>query len=215
MFLVGTIIGIQFMVASAEDKAKVKEALVPYVIGCAVIFGAFSIWKVAVIQGQKTLASNGGSTVMPTIRYEYWCLDCDRKLESGEYFYFMGIKECKLCSGNNIEKKNKYTVYRCEICGNEWIDNGLHNNVCDYCSPEESALDRTWMVEYWCLNCDRQLEEGLLGRGEYLLFNGKCRVCKEEITVTNDYYKYLCRKCGNEWVDEDGEVDKCDYCNNR
>ena len=28
MFLVGTIIGIQFLVASAEDKAKVKEALI-------------------------------------------------------------------------------------------------------------------------------------------------------------------------------------------
>ena len=48
MLLVGTIIGIQFMVASAEDKAKVKETLVPYVIGCVVIFGAFAIWKLAV-----------------------------------------------------------------------------------------------------------------------------------------------------------------------
>lgn len=48
MLLVGTIIGIQFMVASAEDKAKVKEALIPYVIGCGVIFGAFTIWSIAV-----------------------------------------------------------------------------------------------------------------------------------------------------------------------
>ena len=55
MFLVGTVIGIQFMVASAEDKAKVKEALIPYVIGCAVIFGAFTIWSVAVNLGQTII----------------------------------------------------------------------------------------------------------------------------------------------------------------
>lgn len=60
MFLVGTIIGIQFMVASAEDKAKVKEALIPYVIGCAVIFGAFTIWSIAVNLGQDIVDSSGG-----------------------------------------------------------------------------------------------------------------------------------------------------------
>ncbi len=53
MFLVGTIIGIQFMLASAEDKAKVKEALIPYIVGCAVILGAFTIWRIAVNIGQS------------------------------------------------------------------------------------------------------------------------------------------------------------------
>lgn len=53
MFIVGIIIGIQFMVASAEDKAKVKEALVPYIVGCIVIFGAFTIWSIAVNMGQS------------------------------------------------------------------------------------------------------------------------------------------------------------------
>lgn len=45
--IVGMIIGIQFMVTSVEEKAKVKEALVPYVVGCIVVFGAFGIWKLA------------------------------------------------------------------------------------------------------------------------------------------------------------------------
>lgn len=61
MFLVGTVIGIQFMVASAEDKAKVKEALIPYVIGCAVIFGAFTIWSMAVNLGQDIVPSSSSS----------------------------------------------------------------------------------------------------------------------------------------------------------
>lgn len=46
--IVGLILGITFMVASADDKAKVKEALLPYVIGCVVIFGAFGIWKIVI-----------------------------------------------------------------------------------------------------------------------------------------------------------------------
>lgn len=43
--IVGGILGIKFMFAGIEDKAKIKEALVPYILGCIVIFGAVAIWK--------------------------------------------------------------------------------------------------------------------------------------------------------------------------
>ena len=46
--IVGGILGIQFMMASVEEKAKVKEMMIPYVIGSIAIFGAFGIWKVVV-----------------------------------------------------------------------------------------------------------------------------------------------------------------------
>lgn len=46
--IVGIILGITFMMASADDKAKVKEALIPYIVGCVVIFGAFGIWKIVI-----------------------------------------------------------------------------------------------------------------------------------------------------------------------
>lgn len=46
--IIGMIIGIQFMTSSVEEKAKIKESLVPYVVGCVVVFGAFGIWKIAV-----------------------------------------------------------------------------------------------------------------------------------------------------------------------
>lgn len=46
--VVGTIIGIKFMVASVDEKAKIKEQLVPYVAGCIVVFGAFGIWKLVI-----------------------------------------------------------------------------------------------------------------------------------------------------------------------
>lgn len=46
--IIGGILGIKIMLASAEEKAQVKELLVPYVIGCVVVFGAFGIWKLVV-----------------------------------------------------------------------------------------------------------------------------------------------------------------------
>lgn len=41
-------LGIQYMVSSAMDKAKVKESFLALAIGCIVAFGAFGIWKVLV-----------------------------------------------------------------------------------------------------------------------------------------------------------------------
>ena len=51
--IVGVILGIQFIFGSVEGKAKVSEALVPYIVGCAVVFGAFTIWSFVVNVGQK------------------------------------------------------------------------------------------------------------------------------------------------------------------
>ena len=59
MFIWGTFIGIQFIVASAEDKAKMKEALIPYIAGCIVIFGAFTIWSIVVNIGQDITVTSG------------------------------------------------------------------------------------------------------------------------------------------------------------
>lgn len=57
------------MIASAEDKAKVKEAIVPFIIGTAVIFGAFTIWSLVINIGQSISKSEsaGGSTSQYTI----------------------------------------------------------------------------------------------------------------------------------------------------
>lgn len=46
--IVGAILGIQFITGSVEQKAKVKDSLIPFIVGCAVIFGAFGIWKLVI-----------------------------------------------------------------------------------------------------------------------------------------------------------------------
>ena len=48
MVIVGAILGITYMFGSIEQQAKVKETLIPYIIGCIIIFSAFGIWKLVV-----------------------------------------------------------------------------------------------------------------------------------------------------------------------
>ena len=46
--IIGGILGIEIMWGSIEQQVKAKEMIMPYVVGCIVIFGAFGIWKLAV-----------------------------------------------------------------------------------------------------------------------------------------------------------------------
>lgn len=46
--IIGGILGIKYMIASAEDKAKIKETFIPYILGCVVIYGGFAIWRIVV-----------------------------------------------------------------------------------------------------------------------------------------------------------------------
>lgn len=46
--IIGLVIAIKFMTGSVEQKAEVKKTLIPYIAGCVVIFGAFTIWKLVV-----------------------------------------------------------------------------------------------------------------------------------------------------------------------
>ena len=46
--VIGSFIGIKTMIASTEEKAQVKETLIPYLVGATICFGAFSIWSIMV-----------------------------------------------------------------------------------------------------------------------------------------------------------------------
>ena len=46
--IIGMVIGIMFVTGSVEQKANVKKLLIPYIVGCVVVFGSFVIWKIAV-----------------------------------------------------------------------------------------------------------------------------------------------------------------------
>jgi H+/Cl- antiporter ClcA len=40
------IMGINFTIQSVEDKAKIKESMVPWIIGIIISFGAYGIWQI-------------------------------------------------------------------------------------------------------------------------------------------------------------------------
>jgi len=46
--IIGGILGIKFMLSGVEEKADVKKMLLIYLIGCIVVFGGFTIWKIVV-----------------------------------------------------------------------------------------------------------------------------------------------------------------------
>ena len=46
--IMGGIIGIKLMTGSIEEQVKAKQLLVPYVVGCIIVFGGFGIWKLVV-----------------------------------------------------------------------------------------------------------------------------------------------------------------------
>ena len=47
------VLGIKYMIGSMEEKAEIKESIIPFIIGCIVLFGSFTIWKIAVIVGNR------------------------------------------------------------------------------------------------------------------------------------------------------------------
>ena len=61
--LVGAVLGIKIMVASVEEQAKIKELMVPYIVGCIVIFSAFTIWKIVVTIGNQSLDESADNSV--------------------------------------------------------------------------------------------------------------------------------------------------------
>lgn len=55
VLIIGIILGIKFVTEGTEGKAEVLKALVPYIVGCVVVFGSFGIWKIIVNLLQATL----------------------------------------------------------------------------------------------------------------------------------------------------------------
>ena len=51
--LIGIYLGIKFMMSSAEDKASIKESLLPYFVGVVVMFASFSIWRLVLVLMQS------------------------------------------------------------------------------------------------------------------------------------------------------------------
>lgn len=88
---IGMIIGIQFMMGSAAEQAKIKETLIPYVVGVFIVFASFTIWKVVVNIGNKATSpavsnQTTGKTTHTKVtedgQVRYYCDNCGSELST-------------------------------------------------------------------------------------------------------------------------------------
>ena len=84
---IGTVIGIQFIIGSVDEKAKIKETLIPYVIGVFVVFASLTIWKIAITIGETVSptpsVSSSTSSSSPSSEVGY-CPYCGQELLPGQ-----------------------------------------------------------------------------------------------------------------------------------
>lgn len=96
--IVATVLGVQFMLGGAEGQAKVKEMLIPFVVGCIIVFGGFGFWKIAITLGQKIEETSADvprvetthedTPTVYTTTYtkdsdgDYYCDNCNNKLDN-------------------------------------------------------------------------------------------------------------------------------------
>lgn len=185
MFCVGTIIGIQFMLASAEDKAKVKEALVPYVVGCFVIFGAFTIWSTVVNIGQD-IVSTEGPIGTPAETVKAYCT-------KGPYTL------CPKCYGapKKVTNDRGSSEWWCEKCGSIMAREFDMSIQCTNCKKTFYGNKETINE---CNLCGVSLK--LVASGSYYQKGSwhRCSVCQAETSLEfDDERGYSVRKCSSDY----------------
>lgn len=100
--IIGAILGVLFITGSIEGKAKIQEALAPYIIGCLIVFGAFFIWKTLVNVGNSLEGDTTDATTSPVAKTPGVCSVCGTQL-SDDYLGDLGTnanlltKYCPKC----------------------------------------------------------------------------------------------------------------------
>lgn len=98
--VIGAVLGLQFVLGSVAGKVKVQEALVPYIVGCVVVFGAFTIWGIAVNTGSDIVpefstTSDGYTTPAVT---GHTCKYCGKSVTIPAMAYTSGAEKPIYCS---------------------------------------------------------------------------------------------------------------------
>lgn len=148
--IVAMILGIQFMVAAADEKAKIKEALMPFVAGCIIVFGSFTVWRVFIDIGQSAENSIVGISVERSEE-----VDNNNK----------GNDE-KENSALNEEKRKEEEF-------NNWYDYMNIDDIDNFIIDEEEEKVRSWSKNDWRKFWDYMMKQygtpqGVLGMDHHL-----------------------------------------------
>ena len=126
-FAIGMVIGIQFIIGGVAEQAKIKETLVPYVIGVFIVFAAFTIWKIAINIGNDVAPvpeRTNEITDENTPERTQYCKNCGKQLTESAYH----TRNCRTC-GNNADTFGNY----CGNCGKPLTESGSKDGKCRVC----------------------------------------------------------------------------------
>lgn len=91
------------MLGGAEGQAKVKEMLIPFVVGCVIVFGGFGFWKLAITFGEKlegsssSVAPGGGGSSSG-----------NEGNSGGDNHYDFSERACKSCGQVMVPRYDEY-----------------------------------------------------------------------------------------------------------
>lgn len=165
--IVGTFLGIKFMTESTEGKAKIKEALIPFCIGCFIIFGGFTIWKITM-----NLFSDIESTelsVAKTTKIQAEACDAGNHL-----FDNYSDHECNNCGStcSHTDITGGHGTYNDEL----WCTCGFKSVLCTSTSPNNTGKTKPHSYDDYgrCQECGYKCEHTeYVDKGFY----HECKTC--------------------------------------
>ena len=186
--IVGAYLGIKFMTEGVEGKAKIKEALIPFVIGCMIIFGGFSIWKIAMNlfrDIEKVETSTSGTQ-------QYY----EEKCAAGTHSYDnyadkeCNNSNCRHTCYHSMGSQNSSGVMKCtKGCGFSVVkcDSGYNgrtpgkhsctiSDTCDICGSKCKHLNMSFYGKqhHKCDDCGKT--------EKHIWAGGTCTVCGKQCT---------------------------------
>lgn len=137
--VIASILGIKFMIGSVEEKAQIKDSLVPFVIGCVVVFGAFGFWKIFV-----TIGNDVSDKTKTELAANYVISD------DGKTAFEIGKLYCKTCN----EKVTSKTI-------SQGFCNKCHTTFKTTCTACGKTLTYDEFLEGRCSRCMTAIKDNL------------------------------------------------------
>lgn len=157
--IVATMLGVQFMLGGAEGQAKVKEMLIPFVVGCVIVFGGFGFWKLAITFGEKlegsssSVAPGGGGSSSG-----------NEGNSGGDNHYDFSERACKSCGQVMVPRYDEYKhMYVWPKCGKS-PDVSTNNNydfserACRACGQAVEPRYDEYKHTYVCPKCGNTMQ---------------------------------------------------------
>lgn len=149
---VGAILGVKYITGSVDEQAKIKETMMPYVIGCFVVFGAFGIWKITINSLQNIIIPSKDQNYIWEQGYWTMCIDCNRELT--DYEIDVGNNSeppwirCLIDNNHKIQVERSRVV--CAVCGYPGT-----TATCRWCPKGYAAVKGVWLR---CATCNEEIE---------------------------------------------------------